>query len=108
MEIKKSEIILELGSIKSRQELHLLLQKELKLDPEENFIGNWNYFNDVIAGYVFPERIGIKGWEKFKTGLPWEAEVFLRILERNIGYQNSAHLKSPDIRVLTNIEFIDE
>ena len=106
--LKKPNIILEVGSVKTEMELHLLLQKELDLDREEDFIGNWDYFNDVIAGYVFPEKIIIKGWVHLKEVLPKDAEDLLDILRTNMDSQNSIPLNNPYRKVTTNIEFVED
>ncbi|MFD2216434.1 barstar family protein [Metabacillus endolithicus] len=77
MSIKKQSMItIDVSSINTSQELHLLLKEALELP---NFYGeNWDAFWDAITGLIeLPVKIEFIGWESLEAKLPSDANVLL-------------------------------
>lgn len=82
-------VIIDVSSIKTSQELHQLLKKELEFP---SFCGlNWSAFWDAITGLVIlPKKIVFEGWDKLLINLPIGAEILKKSLEdKNTQYPDT-------------------
>lgn len=79
-EFLNDEIQIDLGTINSIKELHLLFKKEFFFP---DFYGmNWDAFWDSITGFVvLPRKIIFKDWDKFITNFPRDAKIMKQCFE---------------------------
>lgn len=75
------EKVLDLSNIRTTEEFHKYLQKELEFP---DFYGaNWNAFWDAITGLVeLPQTLIIIGWENIVAVLPEDAATFIDLLNK--------------------------
>ncbi len=70
---------LDVGGVKTAQELHALLKEKLALP---DFYGaNWDAFADAVSGLVtLPEKLNFTGWDKLAARLPKDSAILKKIL----------------------------
>ena len=75
------EVQIDLRTVASSQELHLLLMAELSFPTW--YGRNWDAFWDAITGLVqMPRRVRFTGWVDFEQRLPREAAHLRECLSR--------------------------
>ncbi|MFC4323264.1 barstar family protein [Litchfieldia salsa] len=72
-------LTIDVSSIKTSKELHLLLKESLELP---DFYGeNWNAFWDAITGLIdLPMNIQFIGWSNLEEKLPSDANTLIECL----------------------------
>ncbi|MBB6671556.1 barstar family protein [Cohnella nanjingensis] len=74
-------VTLSVGGIRSADELHALLKREL--DFPDYYGMNWDAFWDAITGLVeLPEELVLEGWSRLSQALPNDAKLLRELLER--------------------------
>ncbi|MGN6151144.1 MAG: barstar family protein [Lysobacteraceae bacterium] len=84
------KIIIDLGSIDSKQDLHEALSAALTFP---GWYGcNWDAFRDAITGLVeMPEKLHFPGWTAFEARMPDEARhLHAALTEMSEKYPESA------------------
>lgn len=78
--LRIEEIIIDLSSVKTIEELHYVLKKELCLP---DFYGmNWDAFWDAITGLVsMPKVLILKGWTNIEINFPKDSRIMRHCFE---------------------------
>ena len=86
-------VFINLLDIKSSEEFHCLLKKELKFPDYYGM--NWDAFWDSITGLVeMPDKIENRGWLHLRKMLPVDSENFLSCLHE---YNDQPDLKKIEV-----------
>ena len=87
---RTNKIIIDLGSIDSRQALHEALSAALAFPGW--YGNNWDAFWDAITGLVeMPEKLHFSGWTAFEARLPDQARhLHVALKEMSEKYPESA------------------
>nr|WP_164497254.1 barstar family protein [Streptomyces sp. WAC04770] len=90
-------LVIDLGGVRSSEELQRLLQRELQFP---DFYGqNWNAFWDAVTGLVdLPPELVFTGWSTFSAVLPEEARTLRELLEEYLADYGSHRVIPRKIR----------
>ena len=76
---RKALVVLDLTSISTVRELHLLMARTLHFP--DWYGPNWDAFWDVIVALVeMPEKLQLLGWNDFETRFPRDAWIMKKCL----------------------------
>ena len=75
------EITIDLGGVKTIQELHTKFKKELSFP---DFYGmNWDAFWDSITGLVkMPEKLVLSSWTSFETEFQKDSKILKILIDK--------------------------
>ena len=77
--MKDRSVAIDVGSVKSREELHTLLAKALGFP--DYYGNNWDAFDECIRDYPPAGALTITGIQKLGALLPREAELLKNCLD---------------------------